>query len=147
MCLLVTMWLHCSTSSSQWASSTVQRPNPSDNQQLTSATVQVVCQVTSEISLLLLLLQHPFNGLLSRTTWVSWYQKGKTSRDLNDARDDGVLGCSGISWTICKQSAPRSRQITIPTPHHPIFLDRILFLTPSQQCQSTEGTHSETWSR
>ena len=25
---------------------------------------------------------------------------------------------SGISWTICKQSAPRSRQITTPTPHH-----------------------------
>jgi len=22
-----------------------------------------------------------------------------------------VLGCSGISWTICKQSAPHSRQI------------------------------------
>jgi len=39
---------------------------------------------------------HPFNGLFSRTTWVSWYQKGKTSLDLNDARDDGVLGCSGI---------------------------------------------------
>jgi len=43
---------------------------------------------------------HLFNGLFSRTTWVSWYQKGKTSLDLNEARDDGVLGCSGISWTI-----------------------------------------------
>jgi len=38
------------------------------------------------------------------------YQKGKISLDLNKARDDGVLGCSGISWTICRQSAPRSRQ-------------------------------------
>ena len=28
---------------------------------------------------LLLLLLHPFNGLFSRTTWVRWYQKGKTS--------------------------------------------------------------------
>ena len=28
---------------------------------------------------------------------------------------------SGISWTICKQSAPRSRQITTPTPHHLSF--------------------------
>jgi len=27
---------------------------------------------------------------------------------------------SGISWTICKQSAPRSRQTTTPTPHHSI---------------------------
>ena len=58
-----------------------------------------------------------FNGLFSGTTWVSRYQKGKTSLDLNKARDDGVLGCSGISWTICKQSAPRSRQITTPTPY------------------------------
>ena len=29
---------------------------------------------------------------------------------------------SGIRWTICKQSAPRSRQITTPTPHNAIFL-------------------------
>jgi len=36
---------------------------------------------------------------------------------------------SGISWTICKQSAPRSRQITTPTPHHSIFTDQMLFLT------------------
>ena len=42
--------------------------------------------------LLLLLLLHPFNGLFSRTTWVSRYQKGRTSLDLNEARDDGVLG-------------------------------------------------------
>ena len=37
-----------------------------------------------------LLLLHPFNGLFSRTSWVSWYQKGKSSLDLNEARDDGV---------------------------------------------------------
>jgi len=47
--------------------------------------------------LLLLLLLHPFNGLFSRTTWVSPEKKGKTSQDLNEARDDGVSGCSGIS--------------------------------------------------
>jgi len=69
-------------------------------------------------SILLLLLPHPFNGLLSQTTWVSRYQKGKISLDLNKARYNGVLGCSGISWTICKQSAPHSRQITTPTPHY-----------------------------
>ena len=28
---------------------------------------------------------------------------------------------SGISWAICK-SAPRSRQITMPAPHHSVFL-------------------------
>jgi len=58
---------------------------------------------------LLILLLYPFNGLFHTTTWVSWHQKGKTSLDLNEARNDGVWGCSGISWTICKQSAPRTR--------------------------------------
>jgi len=33
-----------------------------------------------------------FNGLFSGTTWVSRYEKGKTSLDINEARDDGVLG-------------------------------------------------------
>ena len=28
---------------------------------------------------------------------------------------------SGISWAICK-SAPRSREITMPAPHHTVFL-------------------------
>jgi len=46
---------------------------------------------------------HPPSSLLllsSTTTCVSRYQNGKTSLDLNEARDDGVLGCSGISWTM-----------------------------------------------
>jgi len=51
---------------------------------------------------------HPFNGLFSRTTSVSRYQKGETSLDLNKARDDGVLGCSGISWTVCKLQTVRT---------------------------------------
>ena len=76
---------------------------------------------------------YPFNGLFSRTTWVSQYQKGKTSLDLNEARDDGVWGCSGISWTIYKQSAPHFRRITTPTPHHSIFTG-LLFLMPNQHC-------------
>jgi len=40
----------------------------------------------------LLLLQHLSNGLFSRTTSVSQYQKGKTTLDLNEARDDAVFG-------------------------------------------------------
>jgi len=54
----------------------------------------VCCLVTTTTTL------RPFNGLFSRTTWVSRYQKNKSSLDLNQARDDAVLGCSGISWTI-----------------------------------------------
>jgi len=81
----------------------------------------------------------PINGLFFRTTWLSQYQKGKTNLDLNEAIDYGVLGRSGISWTIYKQAAPRSRQITTPTTHHSIFTGQMLFLTPNQQCQSTGG--------
>jgi len=63
-----------------------------------------------------------------------------TRLDFNEARDDGVLGCIGISWTICKQSAPRCRQITTPTPHRSIFTGQMLFLMPIQWCQIIEGT-------
>ena len=69
--------------------------------------------------LLVLLLLHPLNGLFSRTTSVSRYQKGKNSLDK---RWWGFgMQWHHISWTICKQSAPRSRQITTPTPHHSVF--------------------------
>ena len=37
-------------------------------------------------------LLHLINGIFSGTTWVSRYQKGKTSLHLNDTRDYGVLG-------------------------------------------------------
>jgi len=44
---------------------------------------------------------------------------------------------NGISWTIiCKSFAPRSRQITMPVPHHSVFTGRMPFLLPNQQCQS-----------
>jgi len=67
------------------------------------------------------LLLHPFCGLFSISTWVSQCQKDKTSLDLGDAIDDWVFGSSGISWSICKHSAPRFRQITTPAPHHSSF--------------------------
>ena len=52
------------------------------------------------------------------------------------------FGSSISWWPICKQSAPRSRQITTPTPHHSISTGRTFFLTPNQQCQNTEGRKS-----
>ena len=70
---------------------------------------------------------HPFNGPLSGTTQVSVYQKGETNLDFTKARDSG----SGISWAICK-SAPCSRQITKPAPHHSVFTGWMPFLPPNQ---------------
>jgi len=37
------------------------------------------------------------------------------------------------------QSGSKWGEIITPTPHHSIFTGRMLFLTPHQQCQSTEG--------
>ena len=61
---------------------------------------------------------HPFNGPLSGTTEVSRYQKGKKPIWIL-LKQETVSG-SGISWAICK-SAHRSRQITMPAPHHSVF--------------------------
>jgi len=55
---------------------------------------------------------HTFNGPFSGTTQVSRYQKGKTNLDFTEARD------SEWQWHPLGiyKSAPRSRQITMPTP-------------------------------
>jgi len=71
------------------------------------------------------------------TTWVSWYQKGKTSLDLNKARDDWV---SVWQWhqldhmqTICTLLETDNHTDTIPLNfYRPDAL-------PNRQCQSTEG--------
>jgi len=44
-----------------------------------------------------------------------------------------------LDHIICKSFAPHSRWITMPVPHPSIFMGRMLFLMPNQQCQSTEG--------
>jgi len=47
---------------------------------------------------------------------VGWYQKGKTNLDFTEARD------SEWQWhQLGDMSAPRSRQITTPAPHHSVF--------------------------
>jgi len=72
---------------------------------------------------------------------VSWYQKGKTIWIL--LKQEAVSG-SGISWALCK-SAPRSRQITMPAPHHLVFFTgRTPFLPPNQQRESIEGKRVKT---
>jgi len=73
--------------------------------------------------------------ILSGTTWVSRYQKGKPIWISCSKRP--VSG-SGISWAICK-SAPRPRLITMPAPHHSSFFVRMDALhADNQQRQSTE---------
>ena len=46
---------------------------------------------------------------------------------------------SGISWAICK-SAPRSRQITMPAPHHCVFLQaRCPFCHPTNSVKTLKA--------
>ena len=97
-----------------------------------------ICYVTTKSNMHTHTHTHPFNGPLSETTQVSRYQKGKTNLDFTGARD------SEWQWHqlgMCK-SAPRSRQITMPEPHHSVFTSRMPFLPPNQQRQSTEGAKS-----
>ena len=88
--------------------------------------------------IVLLLLLHLFNGLFPRQS-VQASTRKVTPVWIQISGDDGVFwDGSGIGWTICKQSAPRSRHTTTPTPHHSMFTGRMLSLTPNQQCQGTE---------
>jgi len=104
----------------------------------------------------LLRLLHRFNGFYSRTTWVSWYKKGKTSLDLNEARDNG--GWWGqlhqldhvqtiyTSLQTDKHTNKPHRHHT-DTSHQSIFTGQMLLLMPNQQCQSTEGTNCNSYSK
>jgi len=80
---------------------------------------------------------HPFNGPLSRTTWVSRYQKGKTDLDFTEAR--------GSEWHW-HQLGHMQDCVSLQTDNrastpHSFFTGRMPFLPPSQQCQSTEGQY------
>jgi len=63
-----------------------------------------------------------FNGPLSGTTQVIWYQKGKSKQDFAEARD------SEWQWHVSLHLTPLS-----------FFTVRMRFLPPNQQRQSTEG--------
>jgi len=89
---------------------------------------------------------HPFNGPSSGATQAMcllllprWAGTRKVKPIWILLKQETVCG-NGISWAICK-SAPRSRQITTPAPHHSrsFFTGRMHFLPPNQQRQSTEG--------
>jgi len=73
--------------------------------------------------------------------WVSWYQKGKTSLDLNEVRDDGILG-----WQWHQLDHMQTICTLLKTDNHinasSLNFYRIYaFLTPNQECQSTEGKY------
>jgi len=72
---------------------------------------------------------HPFNGLFSRTTCVSRYQKSRTSLGLNKARDVGVWGWQWHQLdhmqTVCTSLQTDNHT---NTPSLNFFTGRMLFL-------------------
>ena len=65
-------------------------------------------------------LLHTFNGpFLGFQGLPTWAVTRKVKPIWILMKQETVSG-SGISWDICK-SAPRSRQITMPAPHHSVF--------------------------
>ena len=61
---------------------------------------------------------HPFNGpFLGLPRWAGT----RKVKPIWILLKQEIVSGSGISWAICK-SAPRSRQITKPAPHHSVFL-------------------------
>ena len=59
---------------------------------------------------------HPFNGPFSRTTWVSWYQKGKTNLDFTEARDSEwqwhQLGHMQVCTSLQTDNHASTRQVS-----------------------------------
>ena len=78
---------------------------------------------------------HPFNGPFSGTTRVIQYMKGKTNRDFTEATGS-EWQWHQLGWAIYK-SAPRSRQITMPAPHHSVFYRPDALSAANQQRQSS----------
>ena len=77
---------------------------------------------------------HPFNGPVSGTTRVSWYQKGKTNLDFTEARD------SEWQWQVCISLQTDNNASTPPLR---FITGRMPFLLPNQQRQTTEGQHTK----
>ena len=88
---------------------------------------------------------HPFYGPFPGLP--GWAATRKVKPIWILLKQETVSG-SGISWAVCK-SAPRSRQITMPAPHHSVFTGRMPYLPPTDsvkalKAQSTEGTAQST---
>ena len=77
---------------------------------------------------------HPFNGPFSGTTQVGRYQKGKTNLDFTEARDSEWQWHQLGHMQVCTSLQTDNHAST-----HKFFTDRMPFLPPNQQRQSTEG--------
>jgi len=78
--------------------------------------------------------EHTHTSLTALCLWLPRWAGTRKVKPISILLKRETVSSSGISWAICK-SAPRSRQITTPEPHHSVFTGRMPFLTPNQQRQ------------
>jgi len=76
----------------------------------------------------------PVSSLFSRTAWIIWHQKGRTTLDFNEARDDGVAMTSDGRMLIICTSLQTDNHTSTTTLI--FFTGQMLFLLPNQQCPS-----------
>jgi len=80
-----------------------------------------------------------FNGPFSRTTRVSQHQKGKTNLDFTEARDSEWQWHQLGHMQVCTTLRAKNHASILPLS---FIIDRMPFLLPNQQRQSTEGKYS-----
>jgi len=79
--------------------------------------------------------------ILSRTTWVSWHQKGKT-HNQEGKNQSGFTGARDSEWQLNQLGHMQSCTLTQTHNHASFFTGGMPFLPPNQQRQSTEGMHT-----
>jgi len=83
-------------------------------------------------------LTHPLNGPLSRTTWVSWYQKGKTNLDFTEARDSEWQWHQLGYMQVCTSLQTDNHASTPPLS---FFTGRMPFLLPNHNVNALKAAY------
>jgi len=96
--------------------------------------------VWSKVCVCVCVAEHPFNGPFPGTTQVGQYQKGKTNLDFTEARDSEWQWHHLGHMQVCTSLQTDNHASTSPLK---FFTDRMPFLLPNQQRQSTEGKLNE----
>jgi len=90
---------------------------PTDPEHPTSFHPTPSCNLMTAVSQIIQQ-QYPLSGPLSRTTWISWYQKGKTNLDFTEARNSEWQWHQLGHMQICTSPQTDNHASTPP----PIFL-------------------------
>ena len=83
-------------------------------------TKYVILETFPQANLLAYTHTHTHNRLMALSPGLPGWASTRKVKPIWILLEQETVSGSGISWAICK-SAPRSRQITTPVPHHSVF--------------------------